>query len=90
METLKIELERNLQNFECHSLKNDMPSTCTKPRTDSEETTTFRKYGLLTEDERINIRQMVMKKAIKQVYDSGLKKLPKSITPKKKWVPPKE
>ena len=90
LETLKIELERNLQNVECHSLKKEIPSTCTKPGTDSEEITMFRKYGLMTEDERINIRQTVMKKAIEPVYKSGLKKLPKSITPKKKWVPQKE
>ena len=72
-ENFRVELERNRQKFECQSLKKDLPLTCSKPCTDSEETKMLRKYGLLVENDRDQVRQTGIRDIIEPVYRAGFK-----------------
>ena len=72
-ETFRVELERNMQRFECQANKKEMPSTCTKPCTNSEETKMFRKYGLLGEDDRDEVRKAAIMEVIEPTYRAGFK-----------------
>ena len=74
-ETFRIELERNLQTFECKSGRSDLPSICAKDCSDSEEKKMFRNYGLLVEEDRDRLRESGVRDVIEPIYLNGLKDL---------------
>ena len=72
-ETFRVELERSMQSFECEANKKELPSTCTKPCTSSEERKMFRRYGLPGKDDRAEVRKSAMLEVIEPAYHTGFK-----------------
>jgi hypothetical protein len=72
-ETFRVELERNMQRLECKANTKELPSICTKPCTDSEETKVFRRYGLLGDDDRDEVRKAAILDVIEPTYRTGFK-----------------
>ena len=84
-ETFRIELERNLQMFECNSKRSDLPSTCAQSCTDSEEKKMFRSYGLIVDEDRDRIRESGIRDVIQPIVLNGLKDLTKVAEKIKKF-----